>query len=62
MEALRKLGIPSISDRVAQEVVKAYVEPRLEAVFVPKSYGYRPHKGAHEALAHVKETSENFHG
>ena len=56
----RKLGIPSISDRVAQEVVKAYVEPRLDAVFVPNSYGYRPHKSAHEALAHVKENVRKF--
>ena len=56
----RKLGIPSVSDRVAQEVVKAYVEPRLEAVFVPNSYGYRPHKSAHEALAHVKENVRKF--
>ena len=56
----RKLGIPSISDRVAQEVVKAYIEPRLEAVFVPNSYGYRPHKSAHEALTHVKENVRKF--
>ena len=38
----RKLGIPSISDRIAQEVVKTYLEPRLETVFLPQSYGYRP--------------------
>lgn len=56
----RKLGIPSISDRIAQEVVKAYIEPRLEVVFVPNSYGYRPHKSAHDALAHVKENVRKF--
>ena len=33
----RKLGIPTISDRIAQEVVKTYLEPRLEAVFVANS-------------------------
>jgi RNA-directed DNA polymerase len=46
----RKLGIPSISDRIAQEVVKSYLEPRLEAVFLPQSYGYRPNRRAHQAL------------
>ena len=56
----RKLGIPSISDRVAQEVVKAYVEPRLEAVFLPSSYGYRPHKSAHEALETVRNNVRKF--
>lgn len=56
----RKLGIPSISDRVAQEVVKAYVEPRLEAEFLPNSYGYRPHKSAHQALENVRENVRKF--
>jgi len=49
----RKLGIPSISDRIAQEVVKSYLEPRLEKEFLPQSYGYRPHKSAHQALENV---------
>ena len=31
----RKLGIPTISDRIAQEVVKTYLEPRMEAIFRP---------------------------
>jgi RNA-directed DNA polymerase len=56
----RKLGIPNISDRIAQEVVKAYVELRLEAEFLPTSYGYRPHKSAHNALAQVKENVRKF--
>ena len=56
----RKLGIPSISDRVAQEVVKAYIEPRLEAEFLSSSYGYRPHKSAHDALTQVRENVRNF--
>lgn len=50
----RKLGIPSISDRIAQEVVKTYLEPRLEAAFLPQSYGYRPKKSAHQALEEVR--------
>lgn len=56
----RKLGIPSISDRVAQEVVKAYIEPRLEAEFSSNSYGYRPHKSAQDALTQVRENVRNF--
>ena len=51
----RKLGIPTISDRIAQEVIRAYLEPRLEAVFTPNSYGYRPNKSAHQALENVKK-------
>jgi RNA-directed DNA polymerase len=52
---VRKLGIPTISDRVAQMVVKMYLEPRFEKVFSPSSYGYRLHKNAHQALASVRE-------
>ncbi len=50
----RKLGIPTISDRIAQEVIKAYLEPRLEKVFVSNSYGYRPNKSAHQAVEAVR--------
>ncbi len=56
----RKLGIPSISDRIAQEVVKAYLEPRLEAVFLSQSYGYRPHKNAHQALGQVRKNVRQY--
>jgi len=51
----RKLGIPTISDRIAQEVVKSYLEPRFEAEFLPQSYGYRPNKSAHQALDNVRQ-------
>ena len=51
---IRKLGIPTISDRVAQQVIKRYLEPRFEALFSPHSYGYRPQKSAHQALAAVR--------
>ena len=54
---VRKLGIPTISDRVAQMVVKDYLEPRFEKIFSPHSYGYRPNKNAHQALAAVRENS-----
>src|SRR5690606_2361100 len=53
--SIRKLGIPTISDRVGQMVVKMFVEPRLEAVFSPNSFGYRPKRNAHQALSKVRE-------
>lgn len=46
----RKLGIPTVSDRIAQMVVKMYLEPEVEPHFHPDSYGYRPGKSAIEAL------------
>lgn len=46
----RQLGIPTVKDRVAQMVVKAILEPRLEAVFHPSSFGYRPGRSAHQAV------------
>jgi len=49
----RKLGIPTVSDRIAQEVIKSYLEPRLEAIFSEHSYGYRPLKSAHDAVGEV---------
>lgn len=51
---IRKLGIPTISDRIGQMVVKAYLETRLEKVFNPNSFGYRPNKSAHQALQQVR--------
>jgi retron-type reverse transcriptase len=45
----RPLGIPTVADRVAQEVVRRYLEPRLEPVFHADSYGYRPGKSAIES-------------
>ena len=46
----RRLGIPTVSDRVAQTVVKAYLEPLVEPVFHPDSYAYRSKKSAHDAV------------
>lgn len=51
----RKLGIPTINDRIGQMVVKEYLEPRFEKIFSSQSYGYRPHKNAHMALSRVRE-------
>ena len=47
---MRKLGIPTVGDRIAQQVIKGYLEPRLEEVFHNNSYGYRPKKNAHQAI------------
>jgi len=46
----RSLGIPTIKDRIAQQVVKDVLEPRLEAIFHPNSYGYRHGKSGHDAV------------
>ncbi len=51
----RTLGIPTIADRIAQTVVKIYLEPELERIFDKDSYGYRPGKSAHQALERVKQ-------
>jgi RNA-directed DNA polymerase len=46
----RILGIPTISDRIAQMVVKLIFEPCVEPIFLPDSYGYRPNKSALDAV------------
>ena len=46
----RPLGIPTVGDRIAQGVVKDYLEPSMEAVFHKSSFGYRPGRSAHDAL------------
>ena len=51
---IRKLGVPTISDRIGQMVVKEYLEPRFEKLFSPHSYAYRPDKSAHQALESVR--------
>jgi len=50
----RPLGIPTVSDRVAQAVVKQQLEPMLEKRFHTSSFGYRPHKSAHGAIAQAR--------
>jgi len=52
---MRKLGIPTVSDRIAQMVAKMYLEPRLEPYFHPDSYGYRPGKSAVQAVGKARE-------
>jgi RNA-directed DNA polymerase len=51
----RPLGIPTVADRVAQEVARRYLEPRLEPVFHADSYGYRPGKSAIDAVRQARQ-------
>lgn len=52
---VRKLGIPTIRDRVVQAAVKLILEPVFEADFQEGSYGYRPKRTAHQAVERVAE-------
>lgn len=47
----RKLGIPTVSDRIGQTVAKLIIEPILDPIFHPDSYGYRPGRSAKQAIA-----------
>jgi RNA-directed DNA polymerase len=51
----RYLGIPTVSDRIAQTVVKLYLEPVVEPIFHPDSYGYRPKKSALDAVGVARQ-------
>lgn len=51
----RKLGIPTLRDRIAQEVVRHYMEVKIDAKFHKHSYGYRPMKSSHEAIEQVRK-------
>ena len=48
---IRTLGVPNTADRVAQTAAAMLLEEKLEPIFHPDSYGYRPGRGAHDALA-----------
>ena len=56
----RPLGIPAVSDRIAQQVIKTFLEPRLDAEFLENSYGYRPNKSALSALKKVQENVRKY--
>jgi RNA-directed DNA polymerase len=51
----RPLGIPTVADRIAQEVVKRYLEPILEPIFHRDSYGYRPGRSAIDAVRTARQ-------
>jgi RNA-directed DNA polymerase len=50
---LRRLGIPTVADRVVQAALKLVLEPIFEADFEPVSYGFRPGRRAHDAIAEI---------
>jgi RNA-directed DNA polymerase len=52
---MRPLGIPTVADRIAQEVARRYLEPILEPEFHPDSYGYRPGKSAIDAVQTARQ-------
>jgi RNA-directed DNA polymerase len=52
---VRSLGIPTIADRVVQAALKLVLEPIFEADFVPVSYGFRPNRRAHDAIAEIHQ-------
>ena len=50
---LRRLGIPTVADRVVQAALKLVLEPIFEADFEPCSYGFRPRRRAQDAIAEI---------
>ncbi|MFE2336582.1 group II intron reverse transcriptase/maturase [Streptomyces coelicoflavus] len=52
---VRVLGVPTVADRIAQTVVAMVLEPLVEPVFHPDSYGYRPRRSALDAVAACRE-------
>lgn len=57
---VRVLGVPTVSDRIAQMVAKLYLEPKLDPIFHKDSYGYRPRKSAHQALSITRQRCWNI--
>src|SRR6202034_3063502 len=51
----RPLGIPTVEDRIAQEVVRRYLEPSVEPIFHEDSYGYRPGRSAIDAIRTARQ-------
>ena len=50
---VRRLGIPTVVDRMVQQAVAQILTPIFERVFSDNSFGFRPHRGAHDAIAKV---------
>ncbi len=57
----RPLGIPTVRDRVIQMAAKLVIEPIFEADFQPCSYGFRPKRGATQALEAIREAGNQGH-
>lgn len=59
---VRRLGIPTVADRVVQASLKAVLEPIFEADFEPCSYGFRPNRRAQDAIAEVQHFTTRGYG
>ena len=57
---VRTLGVPTVSDRIAQSVVAMYLEPEVEPIFHPDSYGYRPGRSALDAVASCRKRCQKI--
>ena len=58
----RPLGIPTLHDRAAQALLKLALEPEWEAVFEPNSYGFRPGRSCHDAIAALHQGGSQQEG
>jgi group II intron reverse transcriptase/maturase len=56
----RRLGIPTIADRIAQMVARTFVEHKVESIFHEDSYGYRPRKSALDAVGKARERTWKY--
>jgi group II intron reverse transcriptase/maturase len=57
---VRVLGVPTVADRIAQTVVARRLEARVESIFHPDSYGYRPGRSALDAVRVCRQRSWRF--
>jgi RNA-directed DNA polymerase len=58
----RPIGIPTLEDKILQRAIVMLIEPIYEQDFYDGSYGFRPRRGAHDALQDVRETIKRFGG
>lgn len=56
----RKLGVPTLLDRIAQQVVKSHLEKIVEPLFHPSSFGYRPSRSCHQAVAQAGQSTFKY--
>jgi group II intron reverse transcriptase/maturase len=61
-EERREIGIPTFEDKVVQRAVCMLLEPIYEQDFLPCSYGFRPHRSAHQALEELRTQLMEMHG
>jgi RNA-directed DNA polymerase len=54
-KGVRKLGIPTVVDRLVQQAILQVLEPILDPTFSASSFGFRPGRGAHDALLQARE-------